>query len=108
MTNDDLTELIAEGRRALTAPSHERVHLSLVVLPKLVGALDRVALYQHDIKQIRAELTTEVRAMREAMWKADKGMHVPNYSTGIVQKHMVNLTKILDKLEVFIYEHDGR
>ena len=106
VNDDDLLGLVKEGRQALAAPAFDRVHLALVVLPKLVDALDRVALYQVELRQVRVELTAAVRTLREEVWEAQKQHPQVTYRAAHVQKAMTEVNRILDKLDTMLYE-DG-
>lgn len=99
-----LLDLVAEGKHALAAPAFERVHLCLVVLPRLVEALDRVALYQVELRQVRVDLTAAVRHLREEVWAAQKKHPEVTYRVAHVQKAMSDVHAILDRLDRLLYE----
>jgi hypothetical protein len=103
----ELFDLVAEGHAALAAPVFERVSLALAVLPKLVAALDRVALYQHEMREIRSELTLAVRKLREEVWEAQKTHPEVTYRSAKVHAALVRVNEILGKLDRLIFTGEG-
>lgn len=63
----DLSELIAEGRRALALPMRDRADECMRVMPRIVVALERVAVKQLEVAAIRAELQQAVTSLRKAV-----------------------------------------
>jgi hypothetical protein len=104
VADEELLDLVAEGRAALAAPTIQRVHACLTVLPKLVDALDRVALYQHELRDIRAALTVKVRALREEVWKAQKMHPEVTYRSAQVHRAVQDISVELDRLDRLLYE----
>lgn len=100
---EDLFDLVAEGRAALAAPAVERVHACLVVLPKIVEALDRVAMYQLEMRDVRKELTIAIGKLREEVRQAQAMHPEVTYRSAQVRLALVNVTQILDKLDRLIY-----
>lgn len=68
MTDVELRKHLEQGRAALHAEPHERVHMALTVLPLLVADLDRVSLYQTELRDVRTELTQLVGDFRRLVW----------------------------------------
>mgnify|MGYP003503739919 FL=1 len=91
--------MLAEGKAALRSHTFERVSNALTVLPKLVNALDRVALYQVELRDVRKELTKAVRALRTAIWAAQRMHPEITYGGANVQKHMTHLLELLDRAD---------
>lgn len=100
---EDLFDLVSEGRAALAAPAIERVHACLVVLPKLVDALERVALYQTELKDVRKDLSTAVGTLREEVRKAQELHPEVTYRSAQVRQALNKVTEILDRLDRLIY-----
>lgn len=99
----ELDELISEAHDALRAPYSERVSRALLVLPKLVDALDRVARRRAEFTDARAQLTQTVRAMREQVWDAQKRHPEVTYNGGQIQRTMLSLQAQLDQLALLLY-----
>lgn len=104
VNEDDLLDLVAEGRSALAAPAIERVHAALTVLPKLVDALDRVALYQVELRQVRVDLTDAVKRLRDEVREAQKMHPEVTYRSAQVRKAMGDVNDILDRLDRLLYD----
>lgn len=100
---DDLLDLVAEGRAALAAPAIERVHACLVALPKLVDALERVALYQTELRDVRNDLTAAVAILREEVRKAQALHPEVTYRSAQVRQALTKVTEILDRMERLIF-----
>lgn len=103
----DLLDLIAEGRAALAAPSIERVSMALTVLPKLVTALDRVARYQVELRQVRHDLTVAVRKLREEVWAAQKLHPEVTYRSAQIHAALVKVNEILLKLDRLVFMEEA-
>jgi hypothetical protein len=63
----DLRALIAEGRRALHGPVGDRAEECMRVMPHIVAALERVAVRQLEITDIRADLKSALSELHDAM-----------------------------------------
>lgn len=104
MTPDrELDELLSEAHEALAAPVFERVSRALTVLPKLVGALDRVAQTRYEFDTVRAQLTHTVRTMREQVWEAQKQHPDLTYNAAKIHRTMSSITAQLDQLALLLY-----
>lgn len=103
MTDQELNELVGEAQQALAAPTHERVSRCFDVLPRMVDALDRVALYQHELREVRTELTAAVRAMREEVWKAQKIDPDLTFNGAKIAASLGAVKGLLDKLDRLIH-----
>lgn len=90
----------------MAAPAVERVHACLTVMPKLVDALDRVALYQTELRDVRLDLTTAVRNLREEVWKAQKLHPDVTYRSAQVHAALGRVNLVLDRLDRLIFEAD--
>lgn len=99
----DLIDLVAEGQHALAAPPMERVSAALRVLPALVEALDRVAQYQHDVRQLRTQLVEAVRTFRQAVWESQRRHPEVTYNAAKVQRALAELTILLDRLAALLH-----
>lgn len=99
----ELLDLVAEGRNALAAPPLERVAEALRVLPAVVDALDRVAQYQHDVREVRRQLVEAVRAFREAVWAAQKAHPEVTYKGAQVQGALRDVGILLDRLDALLH-----
>lgn len=100
----ELAELVSEARSAMAAPAHARVSLMFEVMPKMVNALDRVSQYQHDLKQVRVDLTAAVRKLREEVWEAQKQHPELTYRAAHVHAAMREVNVIIDRLQRLIYQ----
>lgn len=99
MTDYGLLDLVAEGREALAAPAMQRVHACLVVLPKLVDALDRVAQQQEQLREIRRSLTVKVGRLRAEVHAAQKMHPEATYRSGLVQRAIREIADDLNRLD---------
>lgn len=96
-----------EGRAALIAHPLSRVHDSLVVLPKLVSALDRVCIYRTEMRGVREALTVAVREFRMATWQAQRQHPEITYKAAEVQAALRKVTELLDKLDRLLHNTGG-
>lgn len=103
MVDTSLVDLLAEGHAALDAPPIARVSNALTVLPRLVEALDRVALYQTELRDVRMQLTEAVKVFREAVWSAQKQHPEVTYKSAQVQKALGDVNVLLDRLDRLIF-----
>lgn len=103
-SHEELFDLVAEGHAAMAAPAIERVHACLMVMPKLVDALDRVSLYQTELRDVRTDLTTAVRTLREEVWKAQKQHPEVTYRSAQVHAALKKVNEVLDRLDRLIFE----
>jgi len=94
----ELRAHLEQGRAALSAPSHERVHAALTVLPLLVADLDRVALYQTELKDVRAELTRLVGDFRRIVWDQMRVDPDATHSGAAVQKAAREIDRLLGRI----------
>ena len=104
MTGDDLLDLVQEGREALAAPVMQRVHACLVVLPKLVDALDRIAQQQECLREIRKSLTIKVGRLRAEVHAAQKLHPDATYRSAIVQRAIRDIADDLTQLDGILHE----
>lgn len=63
---DELSNLIAEGRKALSTRGADRAHECVRVLPEILIALEKMAARQHQIYTIRAELKSALNELKKA------------------------------------------
>lgn len=103
MVDTELRDLLVEGHAALDAPAVARVSNALTVLPRLVEALDRVALYQTELRDVRAQLTQAVRTFRDAVLLAQKQHPEVTYKSAQVQKALSEVNMLLDRLDRLIF-----
>lgn len=73
------------------------------VMPKMVNALDRVSQYQHDLKQVRVDLTAAVRKLREEVWAAQEMHPELTYRAAHVHSALREVNLIIDRLQRLIY-----
>lgn len=99
----ELCDLLAEGKAALRSSPFERVSNCLTVLPKLVVALDRVSLYQTELRDVRAELTKAMRGLREEIWTAQKTEPGSTYRRAHIQKHLARMLELIDTADRLIH-----
>lgn len=104
MTGEDLLDLVAEGRAALAAPTIQRVHACLVILPKLVDALDRVAQQQEQLREIRRSLTVKVGKLRSEVHAAQKQHPDVTYRSAHVQRAIREIAEDLNRLDALLAE----
>lgn len=92
----------------MSAPIHERVSRTFEVMPRMIDALDRVARYQVELRQVRIDLTTAVRKLREEVWTAQKMHPEVTYRSAQVHAAMQQVNTIIDRLQRLLYqESDG-
>ncbi len=89
-TVDDLSELIAESRRALATRGAARAEECMRVLPSLQIALEKMAARQYQIYTIRAELGRVFSEIRKA----------PNEAA--LEPLLAKVNSLLDRLEGII------
>lgn len=99
----ELCDLLAEGKAALSSSPFERVSNCLTVLPKLVNALDRVAMYQTELRDVRRELTIEMRALRMEIWAAQRMDPSVTFRGGPIQKHFNRMLELIDKADELLH-----
>lgn len=98
MTDATLRTHLEQGKAALQAPPHERVHAALTVLPLLVADLDRVALYQTELRDVRTELTQLVGEFRRVVWEAMKADPHVTHNGAKVQKAARDIDRLLGRI----------
>ena len=104
----ELCDLLAEGKAALTSSPFERVSNALTVLPKLVGALDRVCRYQTELRDVRAELTIAMRGLRTEIWAAQRINPDDNYRGAHVQKHLTHMLELIDRADRLLHTSEPK
>jgi hypothetical protein len=104
----ELCDLLAEGKAALSSSPIERVSNALTVLPKLVAALDRVALYQTELRDVRRELTVEMRALRMEIWAAQRIDPSATFRGGPIQKHFNRMLELIDRAGELLHTPEPR
>jgi len=90
-TMDELSELIAESRRALSTRGSTRADECMRVLPTVVAALEKMALRQHQIYTIRVELKTALQELKRASNEDD------------LEPLVTRVNLLLDRLEGIIH-----
>lgn len=95
----EFTDAVAEGKAALTANPVNRVAQCLKVLPVLLAQLDRVVIYQTELRDVRLELTERVRSFRNAVWEAQRQHPEVTYKAAQVQAELKKLTELMDRLD---------
>lgn len=99
----ELVDLVAEGQAALAAPTVARVSEALLILPKLVDALDRVCRYQLELRDVRLELTAAVRSFRQAVWEAQRQHPGVTFQNGRVHLELSKMNELLDRIDRLIH-----
>lgn len=84
----DLGALIAEGRRAISAPMRDRADELARVVPRLVIALERLAVQQIDVAALRTSLEQALAELRTALERDEP-------TAALVQR----INTLLDSLE---------
>ena len=102
--DDELYELVTEGRAALAAPTFQRASMAFDVLPKLVDTLDRLSQHTDSLKAIRLDLTIAVHQMREEVWAAQRQHPEVTYRAAHIHATMKHISNIIDRLEAIINE----
>lgn len=69
----ELRAQLERARAALKARPHEKVSLVLEQMPALVERLERVQLYQTEIRDLREQLVADVAKLQRLIWE---GMRV--------------------------------
>src|SRR5688500_15070997 len=100
---EDLLDLVAEGREALAQPDNRRPTACVDVLPKIVDALERVALYKVEIIAVKAELASVIAALRDAVTTAQASQFSSVARTLDVKKALSQVPLILDKIDRLVY-----
>lgn len=100
---EDLLDLVAEGRAALAEPDNRRPRACVEVLPKIVDALERVALYKVEIIAIKGELAAVVSSLRDAVTKAQASEFSVAARSLDVKKALNLVPPLLDRIDRLIY-----
>lgn len=98
MTDADLRKHLQQGQAALSAEPHERVHAALAVLPLLVADLDRVCLYQVELRDVRAELTRLVGEFRTVVWDQMRANPDATHNGAAIQKAAREIDHLLGRI----------
>lgn len=98
MTDDSLRKHLEQGRAALDAEPHERVHMALTVLPLLVADLDRVAMYQAELRDVRKELTRLVGDFRRIVWDQMRTDPCATHNGAAIQKAAREIDRLLGRI----------
>lgn len=72
MIPSNIFELVSEARYALAQPHHLRAAACILVMPRLIDALDQVSLLEFELTRVRVELTKAVRELRERVAEAQR------------------------------------
>lgn len=100
---EDILDLVADGRAALAEPDIRRPRACMIVLPKIVDALERAGLYKVEILSVKADLATVVKDLREAVVKATAShFDVPGRAKEVKQA-LNQVPPILDRLDRLVY-----
>lgn len=102
--DDELYELVTEGRTALAAPVFARVSATLDVFPRMLDALDRLSRSTEALHAVRVDLTIAVHQMREEVWKAQKEHPEVTYRAAHVHATARHIGEIIDRLEAILHE----
>ena len=98
MTDADLRRHLEQGKAALKAPARERVHMALTVLPLLVADLDRVAMYQTELRDVRADLTRLVGDFRRLVWDQMRTDPSATHGGAAIQKAAREIDHLLGRI----------
>lgn len=93
-----LRKHLEQGKAALDAPAHERVHAALTVLPLLVADLDRVALYQTELTDVKSELTRLVGDFRNVVWEQMRVNPDATHNGAAIQKAAREIDRLLGRI----------
>lgn len=105
----DLAALLAEGKAALRAPLSERVSLSLIVLPKLVDALDEIVKRHAEYHALRMALTIAVSELRREVYSGMKSDPGNTANNGRIAMRLRAVNDVLDRLiEAMANERSGQ
>lgn len=107
MPETELYALVSEGRAALAAPIHARVSACFEVLPKIVDALERTALYQTELRQVRKELTEAVEEFRTQVYDAQKLHPGVTFNNAHIRASLRKVTEILSKLDRLMFRTEA-
>jgi len=103
MTPDkELRAHLEQGKAALRAAPRDRVHEALTVLPLLVADLDRVCLYQTELRDIRAELTVQVGEFRSLVRQVQRRHPDVTYRAAAVEKAARDIDHLLGRISELI------
>lgn len=99
MTPDsELRAHLEQGKAALRASPRDRVHEALTVLPLLVADLDRVALYQTELRDVRTELTRLVGEFRRIVWDQMRTDPDATHNGAAIQKAARDIDRLLGRI----------
>jgi hypothetical protein len=93
---------VEQGKRALSAPAHEKVSLALEVLPLLVADLDRVSMYQIEVRDLRKELTQQVGNFRRLVWEGMKKNPESTFRGAEIQKCAQAIDHLLSRIQELV------
>ncbi len=90
-TLDDLSELIAEGRKALATRGKDRAEECMKVLPHILVALKKLTVKQYQVYNIQTELKAALADLRKASSEDD------------LEPLVAKVNELLDRLEGIIH-----
>lgn len=88
-TLDDLSNLIAESRKALALPVKDRANECARVLPEVVIALEKIAAKQYRMARLRSDLQVAVDDLRMKALRKESD----------IEPIVIRVNSILDKIE---------
>ena len=96
--DESLREHLEQGKAALRAGLNDRVHEALTVLPLLVADLERVALYQTELRDIREELVRLVGEFRRLVWDQMRTDPSATHSGAAIAKAARDIDRLLGRI----------
>ena len=102
--DDELYDLVTEGRSALAAPTFEKVSATLDVFPRMLDALDRLSRHTEALRAVRTDLTIAVHQFREEVWNVQKAHPEVTYRAAHIHASTRHISAIIDRLEAIINE----
>lgn len=94
----ELRAQLERARAALRAKPHEKVSLVLEQMPALVQRLERVQLYQTEIRDLREKLVAEVSKLQRLIWDAMRENPDQPHNGGPIRKAAAEIDRVLAKI----------
>jgi hypothetical protein len=81
---------------------------ALTVLPKLVAALDRCCLYQTELRDVRRDLTSAMRGLRQEIWTAQRTDPSVTFRAAHIQKHLAYMLELIDRVDRLLHTSEPK
>lgn len=98
----ELREQLERARAALKAKPQDKVFLVLQQMPALVERLERVQLYQTEIRDLRERLVAEVAKLQKLIWDEMRDHPDQTHHGGPIRKSAMEIDRVLAKISELV------